>query len=336
MSFLRRDPSTRRWVVFSESGLRETPSTDRCPFCEGNEDLTPPEIIRWERNDDPGVGSRWAVRVIPNAEPLLRVETPLARSAEGMYDAASGTGAHEIIVETPEHRASLAGLSTGQVARVLLAYAQRIQDLKRDRRLRSIFIFKNQGFMAGAGLPGHAHSQLIALPVTPKALKEILQGARLHYQVTERCVFCDILRTELDQSLRVVEATDRFVAFAPYASRHPFETWILPRAHEPDFETTDPEDLKDLGGLLIAVLGRIERTLPEPAYNLFLYSGPNRAAFPDRWKTLDVDFHWHIQILPRLVREAGFEVGSGFYANPVVPERAAAALRLNEKWRPTS
>jgi UDPglucose--hexose-1-phosphate uridylyltransferase len=210
---------------------------------------------------------------------------------------------------------------------VLRAYAQRIEDLKRDGRVRSIFIFKNQGVLAGAGRPGHAHSQVIGLPVTPKALKELLEGARTHYQLKERCVFCDILREELAIESRLIQVTDRFVSLSPYASRHPFESWILPREHAMNFESLGGADIDDLAAVLISLLRRLERVLPEPSYNLFLYSGPNHAVHPKRWPTLANDFHWHIQILPRLVHVAGFEVGSGFYANPVTPEQAAAVLR---------
>ena len=328
MSVLRRDPVTARWVVLADAPPSVRAPGGPCPFCEGNEHLTPREVFALERRprepDQPG----WSVRVVPNARPLLRIEAPLERQADRIYDTASGTGAHEIVIETPEHRSSLAELPPAQVALALRAWGARIKDLKGDPRFRSIFIFKNQGLLAGAWMPGHAHSQVIGLPVTPKTLKEILQGARTHYRLKERCVFCDILLEELDAGTRIIEATDRFVALAPYAPRHPFESWILPRAHNPDFEEADAADFDDLATLVVALLGRLERVLPEPAYNLFLYSGPNRAGQPaKKWTTLADDFHWHIQILPRLMHETGFEVGSGFYANSVTPEQAAAALR---------
>jgi len=326
---LRKDPTTGRWVVFADPAPAPPALGGPCPFCEGNENLTPPEIVAWGQPGRPPNQRGWSVRVVPNARPLLRIEHPLERRAEGMYDAASGTGAHEIVIETPEHIESLPRLSPAAVEGVLRAWAHRIADLKRDRRLRAIFVFKNQGLVAGAGLPGHAHSQVIALPVTPKALKEILQGARRHYELRERCVFCDILDEELERAVRIIEWSGRFAALAPYASRHPFETWIVPRLHHPDFEATEDADLPDLAVLLAGVLGRLERILPEPAYNLFLYTGPNRRAEPERWKTLADDFHWHIQILPRLGSEGGFELGSGFYSNTVTPEQAAAALRLD-------
>lgn len=328
MSVLRRDPVTARWVVLTAAPPPVRPPEGACLFCEGNEHLTPREIFAWERRprapDQPG----WSVRVVPNARPLLRIEAMLERQADRIYDTASGTGAHEIVIETPEHRGSLAELPPVQVALALRAWGARIKDLKGDPRFRSIFVFKNQGLLAGAWMPGHAHSQVIGLPVTPKALKEILRGARTHYQLKERCVFCDILLEELNAGARIIETTGRFVALAPYASRHPLEIWILPRVHDPDFEDEDAAGFDDLATLLVAFLGRLERVLPEPAYNLFLYSGPNRAARPGKkWSTLADDFHWHIQILPRLMHETGFEVGSGFYANPVTPEEAASALR---------
>jgi UDPglucose--hexose-1-phosphate uridylyltransferase len=331
MSVIRRNPITGRWVIFSEEAAAPPLAEGRCPFCEGNEALTPPEIIAWDRSgradgrtpNSPG----WSVRVVPNAHPLLRIESRLQFYAEGMYDAASGTGAHEVIIETPEHKTSLTELPREQVVRVFDAYAQRISDLKGDPRFRSIFVFKNQGAEAGAGLPGHAHSQVIGLPVTPKALKEILVGARQHFRLKERCVFCDILQEEEDNGTRLVEVTEHFTSFAPYAARHPFEIWILPRRHGPDFEATTEEERADLAAMFLSSLKRLERVLPHPAYNMFLYSGPNRKTHPERWRTLGADFHWHIEILPRMFHEAGFEMGSGLYANAVTPEGAAEILR---------
>ncbi len=327
MSILRRDPTTGRWVVFTDGPPQGHSGDGPCPFCEGNEHLTPPEIAAWERRKRTANGPGWSVRVVSNAQPMLRIEAPLERRAERIYDTVSGTGAHEIVIETPEHRQSLVELPREQVALALKAWAARIRDLKGDRRFRSIFVFKNHGRLAGAGVLGHAHSQIIGLPVTPKTLLELLQGAQRHYRLKERCVFCDLLREELDAGIRIIADTGRFVALAPFAARYPYESWIVPRAHGPDFETADGADLDDLAALLGALLGRLERLLPEPAYNLFLYSGPNRSSRPEEWQTLAEDYHWHLQVLPRVTRVAGFEVGSGFYANSVTPEQAAAALR---------
>jgi len=267
------------------------------------------------------------VRVVPNARPLLRVEGALERQADLIYDTTSGTGAHEVVIETPQHHRSLTALPAAQVSLVLQAWAERIADLKRDARFRSIFVFKNQGALAGAWLPDHTHSQVMGLPVVPKALKEILDVARAHYRGKERCVFCDVLREELEYGERVVRLTDRFVALAPYASRYPYEYWIVPREHGADFEACGPADFDDLADILLGTLTRLEDILPEPAYNLFLYSSPNRDQRRGYWTTLAQDFHWHIAVTPRVAQVAGFEVGSGLYANAVLPEDAARMLR---------
>lgn len=332
MSALRKDPCTGRWVVLEDLWPVRPLEPGACPFCAGNESLTPPEIAAWGSTGRGPNLAGWKVRVVANLRPALRIEEPLARRAERMYDAASGTGAHEIVIETPEHEDRLSQLSREHIALVLSAWAARITDLKRDRRIRAVFVFKNQGVMAGAALPSHAHSQIIGLPVTPKALKEILDGARTHFRIKERCVFCDILREELEDGRRVIETSEHFAAIAPFASRHPFECCILPREHTPDFETTGSDALLDLAGLLKSLLRRLESTLAEPAFNLFLYSGPNRDSRPGYWTTLDQDFHWHIAVLPRPTQVAGFEVGTGFYSNPVSPERAAAELRNGPDW----
>jgi len=328
MSVLRRDPTTGRWVVFGDPPPPAHGPGEPCPFCAGHESMTPPEIVAWGRPDRVANGPGWQVRVVPNARPLLRIEGRLERHADGIYDTTSGTGAHEIVIETPEHHRSLSALPRPQVVMVLTAWAERIRDLKKDPRFRSIFVFKNQGVLAGACLPDHAHSQVMGLPVTPKVLKEILEGARKHYQLKERCVFCDLLREEIENGERIIQVTERFAALAPYASRHPYECWILPREHSADYERTERADLEDLAGLLLQLLTRLEDILPEPAYNLFLYSSPNRDARKGLWTTLAQDFHWHIQILPRLTYTAGFEVGSGFYSNPVLPEHAARMMRV--------
>lgn len=223
MSALRKDPCTGRWVVLEDAWQAVPVESEACPFCAGNESLTPPEIAVWGPSGRAPNMPGWEVRVVANLRPVLRIEEPLTLKAERMYDSASGTGAHEIVIETPKHEARLSQLSREHIALVLSAWAARIADLKRDHRIRSVFVFKNQGVMAGAALPNHSHSQIIGLPVTPKALKEILDGARAHFRLKERCVFCDILREELEDGRRVIWTTGRFVAIAPFASRHPFE-----------------------------------------------------------------------------------------------------------------
>jgi UDPglucose--hexose-1-phosphate uridylyltransferase len=266
--------------------------------------------------DSPG----WRVRVVPNKYPALRIEGPLGRRASGMYDLMNAVGAHEVVIESPDHRAQLADLSAGQVAEVLWAYRDRFTDLKKDARFRYILIFKNQGAEAGATLE-HAHTQIIATPVVPKRVTEEIQGARHHFDQRERCIYCDILQQELDSQARVVARNAHFVALEPFAARFPFETWVLPSVHAASFETIDRDQVTALAALLREVLLRIRHALEEPAFNYVLHTAPTRGDGIGEY------YHWHLEIMPKLTRVAGFEWGSGFYINPTPPEAAAQALR---------
>jgi UDPglucose--hexose-1-phosphate uridylyltransferase len=337
MSTLRRDPITGRWVINTDR-MVGTPSSliemeglvekGICPFCEGNEKNTPPEIFalrnEGSEKDEPG----WQVRVVPNISPALRVEMELDRRAELMYDLMNSVGAHEIIIETPEHIPNLADLEASQIQKVLLAYRQRILDLKKDKRFRSVAIFKNYGERAGSLRIKHAHSQLIAFSVTPKNLKEELKGAKEYYDYKERCVFCDVMRQELSTKKRIVAANRHFVAICPFASRFTHEVWILPRKHSVDFEQIDEKLAGSLAEFLKEVLLRLKISLGDPPYNYILHTGPNRThRRGGAWKTLDEDYHWHIEIMPCYTRIDGFEWGTGFYVDSTTPEKAAESLR---------
>jgi UDPglucose--hexose-1-phosphate uridylyltransferase len=324
MPELRKDPITDSWVIIStdrarrpsdfvrESTPRE-PSGRFCPFCPGNENKTPPEVLAWRDE------STWSLRVIPNKFPVLGIEGDLNREGEGLFDKMQGIGAHEVIIEAPEHVLSLTDLPERSIERVLCAFRERVRDLKNDRRLRYVMLFKNQGEFAGATLE-HTHSQLIALPVVPKRVQEEINGAKGYYDFKERCIFCDLIRQEAKSRERVVMETDRFIVLEPYAARFPFETWILPKKHESHFEDTDPQSIGSLASVLRATLRKIEKVLEWPPYNFLVHTAPlQEAANP--W------FHWHIEIIPKLTRVAGFEWGSGFYINPTPPEESAKFLR---------
>jgi len=231
----------------------------------------------------------------------------------------NGIGAHEVIIETPDHDRQLATMSEQEIERVLCAYRDRIVDLKQDRRFRYILVFKNHGAAAGATLE-HAHSQLIALPIVPDFVREEVDGARRHFAEKERCVFCDMLRQELVDGRRVIQENADIVAIAPYAPRLPFETWLLPRRHASRFEDAPRHEIESLARLLKAVLGRINRALESPAYNLILHSAP----FSEDTSEF---YHWHLELMPKLTKVAGFEWGTGFYINPTSPEEAAKVLR---------
>jgi UDPglucose--hexose-1-phosphate uridylyltransferase len=256
--------------------------------------------------------------VVPNRFPALRIEGELERSGEGLYDRMSGVGAHEVVIEAPEHDARFEQLPESHLAEVLRAYRERILDLARDPRLQYVMVFKNHGDPAGASI-AHTHSQLIATPIVPMMVEEELAGGLQHFRIKQRCIWCDILRQERGGA-RVVLEERGFMALAPFAPRVPFETWVLPVGHRSSYEATPGEELRPLAALLGEVLRRMASTLGDPAYNLVLHSAPLRA------RTLD-HFHWHLEIVPTLTAVAGFEWGTGFFINPTPPEEAARYLR---------
>ncbi|MCL6544893.1 MAG: galactose-1-phosphate uridylyltransferase [Bryobacteraceae bacterium] len=329
MPELRKDPITGRWVIIAaERAMRPSdfirqpavPTGGRfCPFCPGNESKTPPEVLAYRpgggRPNEPG----WTLRVVPNKFPALRVEGDLNRQGEGVYDRMNGVGAHEVVIETPDHMLTLSELSEKQVEDVFWAMRDRIVDLRRDKRLRYIIVFKNHGAAAGATLE-HTHSQLIALPVVPKRAQEELDGSRRYFDYRERCIFCDILRQESDSGARVVLESEHFLAITPYASRFPFETWILPKRHSSHFEASEIPEMQNLGWIERAILRKIDKVLERPAYNLMIHSSPVQEGAM-------AHYHWHIEIIPKLTNAAGFEWGTGFYINPTPPEEAARFLR---------
>ena len=332
MPELRKDPVVGRWVIIStERGRRPSdfngaapppPNAKTCPFCVGNEDKTPAEILAYREQGTLPNTPGWSTRVVPNKFPALQIEGSLDRRGEGLYDRMSGVGAHEVVIEGPNHDLDLADLPVEHIEQVLLAYRERVLDLFRDRRMRYVLIFKNHGDQAGATLE-HTHTQLIATPIIPKNIQEELEGARRYWELKERCVFCDIVQQETAEGLgrRVVSMSDRFVALMPFASRFPFETWILPREHDASYQTLgEPTEYRDLAAMLKDTLQRLNRALDRPPYNFVLHTAPV--------SDLDLEyFHWHFEIMPKLTRVAGFEIGSGFYINPTPPEDAAQYLR---------
>lgn len=329
MPELRKDPVSERWVIIATDRVRrpsdfvrETlpakPSGRICPFCPGNESKTPPEVLAY-RGDSPANQSGWSLRVIPNKFPVLQIEGDLEREGEGLFDRMKGIGAHEVVIEAPEHALSITELAEHSIEQMLWAFRDRVIDLKNDRRLRYVLLFKNQGEAAGATLE-HTHSQLIALPVVPKRVQEEVEVAHRYYDRKERCLFCDLIRQEMKAGVRVVTETDHFVVIEPYAPRFPFETWILPRRHHSHYEDSDGTELKNLAWVLKSTLRKLEKVLERPPYNLLVHTAPLQEA-------ASAYYHWHIEIIPRLTRVAGFEWGTGFYINPTPPEESAKFLR---------
>jgi UDPglucose--hexose-1-phosphate uridylyltransferase len=329
MPELRKDPIVGRWVIIAPDRLTR-PQTVRergddfdpnafDPFLEGHEDATTPEILAYREPHTRPNGPGWRVRVIPNKFPALRVEGLLSNRGDGMYDVMSGVGAHEVIVECPHRETSMARLSVDNIREVLWVYRDRLVDLKKDRRLVHGLIFKNKGTLAGATL-AHSHSQLIVNPIIPITIQEEMHGAEAYFRYRGRAIFADMLQQELASELRVVIDSPNFVVFCPYASRFPFETWIVPKNHTSHFENISRQGVDEMGTILKLTLQKLERALDDPPYNYVIHTAP-----------FDVQelphYCWHLEIFPRLTGVAGFEWGSGFYINPIPPEQAAQFLR---------
>jgi len=326
---LRKDPIVGRWVIIStERGKRPSDFLREsvvihgkgfCPFCMGNEAKTPPEILVYGRNGGGPNTPGWCIRVVPNKFPALGIEGELDREGEGLFDKMNGIGAHEVIIETPDHAATLATLPDRAIEDVLWAYRDRMLDLKNDKRFRYVLIFKNHGEAAGASLE-HPHSQLIALPIVPKRVREEVDASKHYFHEKERCIFCDVIRQEQDTGIRVINENEHFIALAPYAPRFPFETWLLPKQHSSSFENNQSSVYSSLARALKDNLMRLDAVLARPAYNFMIHTSPIGEEINDH-------YHWHIEIIPKLTKVAGFEWGTGFYICPTPPEESAKFLR---------
>ncbi len=332
MPELRHDPIQKRWVIIAtERQKRQTwfdqeltlPSTPVCPFCPGNEAMTPPAILTHPENGP------WSIRVVPNKYPALAIEGGTDRQGVGLYDRMNGIGAHEVVIETPLHVEHIADMDLAHVEKLFLVYRSRLHDLMQDDRFKYVMIFKNHGAEGGATI-AHPHTQIIATPVTPKTVSTELESAREHFRLKERCIFCDMLHDELESGERVVYMSDHFVVLCPYASRFPYETIVLPREHMHDYALASDEVVRDLAHTVQVTLAKLRKAVNDPPFNFLFHTAPNAGHARRRahyWDTLAYDWHWHMEILPRLTRTAGFEWGTDFYINPTPPEDAADILR---------
>ena len=320
---LRRDPILRRWVIIAPErtgdlslrrGIGPGPlqAPGPCPFCPGNEHLNPIEIARLDH------GGSWRVRVTPDKHPLLRIEGDLARRGAGMFDVMNAVGAHELVTDTPEHDQTWGQFPPQQMIHLLQTYRDRLRDLQRDPRFRHVLILKNRGAV-WSRYP-HAHSHIVAAPFTPKRLEEEISGAREYYRHKERCAFCDVLADTQRTRDRLVAQRGDFVSFTPFASAHPFETWLCGQTHEADFGAVDDDALEPLAHLLIDTVARMERACDDPGYSIALHSGALDGS--DR-----PEYHWHWEIVPHLGHELGMEWATGIFSTPVAPGDAARRLR---------
>ena len=281
--------------------------------------MTPPEVLAFRDQSNPSSLLNWTVRVVPNKYPALVPDESGVAIADENYQTHDGIGAHEVIIESPRHVMDVALLNVTQIAAVLQAYRHRIMELRTDRRFRYILIYKNQGIEAGATLE-HVHSQLIAMPMIPKLVLEEINGSKAYYDANGRCVFCEIVRKETNDRQRVVIENARFIVICPFAARFPYEIWILPKIHASFFERNSQQDDFDLAAILRETLLRVDRSLGGPAFNYFIHSNPID-------QSENHYYHWHVEIIPKLIQVGGFEWGSGSYINTVTPEQSARLLR---------
>jgi UDPglucose--hexose-1-phosphate uridylyltransferase len=338
MSELRKDLVSGRWVIIATErskrpdDFRPTATTPDagavgfCPFCEGNEGKTPPEVFALRaagtEPDSPG----WTVRVVPNKFPALSPGPPPPQAPRGVFQAMEGRGVHEVVIENPDHALELADLPATHVGDVLGVFQKRIRAIERDLHYQYVQIFKNKGKEAGASL-SHPHSQIVATPIIPKRVKEEIYGADRLFRTFKECAFCRILREEEAAGERIIARNAHFTAFAPFASRFPFEMAIYPQRHSAFFTDVREDELAAMAEILKQVLTRLKETVGDPPFNMVLHQAPNPALSLKGWPDIHLKSHWHVEIIPILTKVAGFEWGTGFYINPVPPETGAQFLR---------
>ena len=323
---LRKDPLTRSWVITGDNvpdlGPRPEPFCRFCPDAPASTQVV---------STLPGLdGAPFSARSFVHPHPLYRIEGEPSRRGDGIYDRMSPTGAHEVLVENPRHDGHIWNAKDAEIERFLVLAAQRMQDLKGDQRFKYISMFKNHG--AGAAQEfEHPHAQLTATTFVPRRVLYELRAGRDYFATKERCVFCDILAQEARQNQRIVEVRGDYVALCPYAPRVPYETWIIPRVHDAAFERaalSRASGMMDLAALLRRTLRRI-RTITEQ-FHLVLHTAPNTlhsSGTLGYWKTLDDDYHWHIEILPVIRATAKSYTFKEVYFSPVSSETASRQLR---------
>jgi len=329
MPEMRRDPVIGRWVIIDSEHLKRPADFSKednspkahatCPFCPGREYQTPAEVDAVRPMSSQANKSGWLVRTVPNKFPVLSSEGILEKEAIGIYDQMTGIGAHEVLIETPDHDKTLTDLTQEEMRSVISQYQSRFRQLSNDNRFKYVVIFKNFGSSAGATVE-HPHSQIIALPMVPKTVLEELNGAQHYHQYRGRCIFCDMISQEYQDKDRIVVENSSFLAFCPYAPRYAFETWIIPKGHSADFGSTAENAQTHLAQILQDVLVRIKKALGNPSYNYYLHTAPIGYATP-------ACYHWHIEIIPKLTRSVGFEWGTGLHIVPTFPQDAARYLR---------
>ena len=330
MADLRRDPIVGRWVIVDTDHPSRpdefeheqyVPKGGVCPFDYGNESMTPPEIEAFRYPNTAPNTPGWQVRVVSNKFPALQIEGELDRRGVGMYDMSNGIGAHEVLIETPYHHKDIPDYLNEEVTNILAMSCHRAQDLSRDSRFKYIMIFKNHGPAAGASLE-HPHTQIIALPMIPKNVMEEIKGAQSYFEYRERCIFCDMIRQEVQDKERIILENKFFISFCPFVSRFPFEIWIMPKRHNGFYCQMPQDELPSLAAILKDTITKLKKVFPNVSYNFIIHTMPangDGSGFDG--------YHWHLELMPKLTRVAGFEWGTGFYIVSTPPELAAGYLK---------
>jgi UDPglucose--hexose-1-phosphate uridylyltransferase len=329
MAELRRDPITGRWVIVDTDHPNKPedfeheqyiPKGGACPFCYGNESMTPPEIDVFRFPNTAANTPGWQVRVVANKYPALQIEGDIDRRGVGLYDMSNGVGAHEVIIETPYHAKDIPEYLNAEIEKILTMTCRRAQDLLKDKRFKYIMIFKNYGPAAGASLE-HPHVQMVALPMIPKNILEEIRGAQGYFEYRERCIFCDMIRQEIEEKERFILENKYFLSFCPFVNRFPFEICIIPKRHSGYYCHMPSEEIPALASILKDTVTKLKKVFPNVSYNLMVHTSPANGDGGN----FD-GYHWHIELMPKLTRVAGFEWGTGFYIVSTPPELAAKYL----------
>lgn len=328
MSEIRKNAIKNKWVVVAEDRAmkpndfpiaKNKPANSGkegfCPFCEGNEEYTPPEIAACRVNNSEPNNKGWLIRAIPNKFSAFELAGVLETKSNGVYTAYNGLGRHEVVIETPEHGVEFHELSTEHLSMIIEILQQRYQELAQDERIKYIQIYKNQGLFAGASLQ-HSHSQIIGLPFDPGENA----GLPIYYKNNGHCLLCNIIKQELHEQIRVVGETDNFIILCPYASRFPYETWIVPKQHAEHFGNLEKSQIPELANNLKRLTSAIMDGLEGPSYNVVINTAPVNTEY-------EPGYHWYIEVTPRLLVNAGVEIATGIFINPVGPELATEILK---------
>lgn len=335
MPEFRKDIITDDWVIIATERAKrpedftkhiddQVSRSRECPFDPGNEELTPPEILRVDKKGNiVDKNSDWQIRIVPNKFPALVNDATTKKGFDGFYSNMGSFGMHEVVVNTPEHITSLNDLDAFQLKLMIKVYKLRIKMLKNNTKLKSIIVMLNQGVQAGASLE-HSHSQIFALPLIPHKLKRELEGTKRYYKKKGKCALCYMIEHEKSESKRVVFENKHFIIIEPYASKGPFETWIIPKRHYSNFEEISEREIDSFTECLKLILELFDKDLQNPSFNYYIHTGPING------KPIK-HFHWHFEFIPKMSIKAGFEIATGIHISITSPEASADFFRKKLK-----